>query len=122
MFVLVIHYSIQCECEYYYQCVKILSSNNNDLIWGFAIRALTIGPVCMYCLCVLQGLGALCVSMYNFLLPVIAMSTDATQEPHVYLGEDGLELWLSTLQSAPNITPELLQLYTNMPRLLGKVE
>ena len=67
-----------------------------------------------------QGLGTLCVNMYSFLLPVIQLSTDVTQEPHVYLLEDGLELWQVTLHNSPAITPELLQLYNNMPPLLGK--
>lgn len=47
------------------------------------------------------------------------MSTDVKQEQHVYLVEDGLELWLMTLKNAPNITPELLDLYRNMSGLLG---
>ena len=66
----------------------------------------------------LQGLGSLCVSMYDFVLPVIALSVDVDQEPHVYLGEDGLELWLSTLHASPAITPQLLQLYAHMAKLL----
>lgn len=65
-----------------------------------------------------QGLGTHCVSMYNFLLPVIQLSTDMSQEPHVYLLEDGLELWLCTLHNSPAITPELLHLFCNMSQLL----
>ncbi|CAH1796232.1 unnamed protein product [Owenia fusiformis] len=65
-----------------------------------------------------QGLGTLSVSMYNFLLPVIRLSTDVHAPPHVYLLEDGLLLWLATLHTCPTITMELLQLYTNMPELL----
>ena len=58
--------------------------------------------------------------MYDFLLPVIQSSTDVTQPQHVYLVEDGLELWQVTLLNAPSITPGLLDLYKNMPELLGK--
>ncbi|XP_077988870.1 importin-11-like [Glandiceps talaboti] len=65
-----------------------------------------------------QGLGPASVSLYSFLLPVIQHSTDVTQPPHVYLFEDGIELWLETLHHAPAITTELLQLFTNMPALL----
>lgn len=59
--------------------------------------------------------------MYNFLLPVIQLSTDMSQEPHVYLLEDGLELWLCTLHNSPAITPELLHLFCNMSQLLGEL-
>ena len=59
--------------------------------------------------------------MYGFLMPVLQLSTDVTQEPHVYLYEDGLDLWLMTLQNAPAMHTDLLQLYSNMPALLGEV-
>ena len=59
--------------------------------------------------------------MYDFLLPVIQLSTDTTKEPYVYMGEDGLELWQATLHSAPTMTSGLLDLYNNMPQLLGKL-
>uniref|UniRef100_A0A672QDE3 Importin-11 n=1 Tax=Sinocyclocheilus grahami TaxID=75366 RepID=A0A672QDE3_SINGR len=39
-----------------------------------------------------QGLGAESKNLYPFLLPVIQLSTDVSQPPHVYLLEDGLEL------------------------------
>ncbi|KAM6944446.1 importin-11 [Lycodopsis pacificus] len=65
-----------------------------------------------------QGLGAECKNLYPFLLPVIQLSTDVSQPPHVYLLEDGLELWLVTLENSPAITPELLRIYQNMSALL----
>ena len=60
--------------------------------------------------------------MYEFLLPVIQSSTDVSQPHHVYLIEDGLELWHVTLLNAPAVTPELLDLYKNMPDLLGRFQ
>lgn len=60
--------------------------------------------------------------MYEFLLPVIQVSTDVTQDQYVYLAEDGLELWLETLKNSPNPNDHLLQLYRNMPGLLGKLQ
>lgn len=39
-----------------------------------------------------EGLGVLSRNMYSFLLPLIHLSTDITQPPHVYLMEDGLDL------------------------------
>ncbi|XP_066567527.1 importin-11 [Amia ocellicauda] len=65
-----------------------------------------------------QGLGAESMNLYPFLLPVIQLSTDVSQPPHVYLLEDGLELWLVTLENSPSITPELLRIFQNMSALL----
>uniref|UniRef100_A0A671SYX0 Importin-11 n=1 Tax=Sinocyclocheilus anshuiensis TaxID=1608454 RepID=A0A671SYX0_9TELE len=70
------------------------------------------------CVCVVQGLGAESKNLYPFLLPVIQLSTDVSQPPHVYLLEDGLELWLVTLENSPAITPELLRIFQNMSALL----
>ena len=61
-------------------------------------------------------MGPLSVGMYDFLLPVISMSTDVqTGDAHVYLLEDGLELWLATLNHAPNPEPKLLELFGYIP-------
>uniref|UniRef100_A0A8C5XGF8 Importin-11 n=1 Tax=Microcebus murinus TaxID=30608 RepID=A0A8C5XGF8_MICMU len=65
-----------------------------------------------------QGLGEDSKNLYPFLLPVIQLSTDVSQPPHVYLLEDGLELWLVTLENSPCITPELLRIFQNMSPLL----
>ncbi|XP_043919759.1 importin-11 [Protopterus annectens] len=65
-----------------------------------------------------QGLGADSKNLYPFLLPVIQLSTDVSQPPHVYLLEDGLELWLATLENSPAGTAELLRIFQNMPALL----
>ncbi|XP_036434040.1 importin-11 [Colossoma macropomum] len=65
-----------------------------------------------------QGLGAESRNLYPFLLPVIQLSTDVSQPPHVYLLEDGLELWLVTLENSPALTPELLRIFQNMSALL----
>ncbi|NXU48852.1 IPO11 protein, partial [Turnix velox] len=65
-----------------------------------------------------QGLGADSKNLYPFLLPVIQLSTDVSQPPHVYLLEDGLELWLVTLENSPYLTPELLSIFQNMSALL----
>lgn len=67
---------------------------------------------------VVEGLGVLSRNMYSFLLPLIHHSTDVTQPPHVYLMEDGLDLWHNVLVNASCMTPELLHLFVNMPALL----
>ncbi|KAM7166992.1 importin-11 isoform 1-T4 [Macrochelys suwanniensis] len=66
----------------------------------------------------IQGLGADSKNLYSFLLPIIQLSTDVSQPPHVYLLEDGLELWLVTLENSPCLTPELLRIFQNMSALL----
>ncbi|KAK7479675.1 hypothetical protein BaRGS_00029051 [Batillaria attramentaria] len=65
-----------------------------------------------------QGYGPESSQLYDFILPVIDMSTDVKQEQHVYLMEDGLELWQITLLNAQTSTPALLKLFSNMPPLL----
>lgn len=65
-----------------------------------------------------QGYGSESTQLWQFILPAIAISTDTSQEPHVYLLEDGLELWYVTLINAPAMSPELLKLFDNMPALL----
>lgn len=65
-----------------------------------------------------KGFGTLSANMYDFLLPVIKMSTDTTHPQHVYLLDDGLELWFVTLTNAENVTPEILDVFSNMSELL----
>ncbi|XP_068105780.1 importin-11 isoform X2 [Hyperolius riggenbachi] len=67
---------------------------------------------------IVKGLGGDSQNIYPFLLPVIQLSTDVSQPPHIYLLEDGLELWLVTLENCPSLTPELLRLFQNMSALL----
>uniref|UniRef100_A0A8C5N0A2 Importin-11 n=1 Tax=Leptobrachium leishanense TaxID=445787 RepID=A0A8C5N0A2_9ANUR len=66
----------------------------------------------------IKGLGEESKNLYDFLLPVIQLSTDVSQPPHVYLLEDGLELWLVTLENCPAMTSELLCIFQNMSALL----
>ncbi|GFN82406.1 importin-11 [Plakobranchus ocellatus] len=65
-----------------------------------------------------QGYGGDSNQLWQFILPAIAISTDTSQDPHVYLLEDGLELWYVTLINAPGMSPELLKLFDNLPALL----
>lgn len=68
-----------------------------------------------------QGYGPESTQLYDFILPVIDISTDVKQDQHVYLLEDGLELWHTTLLNAPSSSPDLLKLFNNMPPLLRNV-
>ncbi|KAL3866114.1 hypothetical protein ACJMK2_043446 [Sinanodonta woodiana] len=65
-----------------------------------------------------QGFGVACTSIYEFLLPVIQISTDVCQPQYVYLMEDGLELWHVTLMNSPTVTQPLLNIFKNMSSLL----
>lgn len=70
-----------------------------------------------------QAVGTLSYDspLTQFLLSVILLSTDVKQDAHVYLMEDGLELWLAVLENTAVMTPPLLQLFDNMPQLIGKL-
>lgn len=48
------------------------------------------------------------------------MSTNKDEPTHIYFLEDGLELWMVVIQNSTSLTPELLQLSTNMLPLIGK--
>lgn len=65
-----------------------------------------------------QGLGTLSEKLQPFLLSMIALSTDVSQPPHVYLLEDGLELWWSVLDNSSVCSAELLNLGRNIIALL----
>ncbi|EDV27067.1 uncharacterized protein TRIADDRAFT_22262 [Trichoplax adhaerens] len=67
----------------------------------------------------IQALKSSSVQLYPFLLPVIQFSTDVEKPPHIYLIDDGMELWKMTLCHAPTLTNELLHLFQNMQQLLG---
>lgn len=69
----------------------------------------------------LQALGTECEMLLPFVLPVIQLSTDVHQELHVYLLEDGLELWLAVLENSATMSHDLLRLFRNMPPLLGRL-
>ncbi|XP_046677970.1 importin-11-like [Homalodisca vitripennis] len=72
-----------------------------------------------------KALGTLSESamMSEFLLLVIQLSTDTQQPSHVYLLEDGLELWLTLLENSTAMSQPLLLLYNNMnPLLEGSTE
>ncbi|KAG8187533.1 hypothetical protein JTE90_008420 [Oedothorax gibbosus] len=65
-----------------------------------------------------QSLGTLSESLHEFLLPMIEYSTDVSQPPHVYLLEDGLDLWWTVLDNTSICTEPLLKLPVNLMPLL----
>jgi len=66
-----------------------------------------------------QALGSESVNLEPLVVGVVALSVDVNQEGHVYLLEDGLELWIALLENTPSPTPPIMDLFRNMPALLG---
>lgn len=56
-----------------------------------------------------------------FLYPVINLSTNVNDPCHVYLMEDGLDLWLAVLENSFTVTPELFSLCDNILPIIGKL-
>jgi len=67
---------------------------------------------------IVQGLGTVSEGLLPFLGPVLDLATDLTQESHVYLLEDGLELWLTVLHNTAKPFDTLLNLLHRIPPLL----
>lgn len=56
----------------------------------------------------------------SFLYPVIALSTNINEPSHIYFVEEALELWMVVIQNSTALTPELLQLSSNLFPIIGK--
>ncbi|MCL4130242.1 UNVERIFIED_CONTAM: hypothetical protein GTU68_066007, partial [Idotea baltica] len=67
---------------------------------------------------IVSGLMSESECLHNFLLPIIKMATDVNQPCHVYLLEDGLQLWLTMLENCHNPSEPLMNLFSNMIALL----
>ncbi|KAJ8915196.1 hypothetical protein NQ315_015419 [Exocentrus adspersus] len=65
-----------------------------------------------------KALGGVKPELNPFLLPIIQLGTDTTQNAIVYLLEDSLDLWLAVLEYSTTMTNELMQLFNNMLPLL----
>ncbi|XP_033230848.1 importin-11 isoform X2 [Belonocnema kinseyi] len=65
-----------------------------------------------------KALGSESNLLEPFVVGVISLSCDVNQEGHVYLLEDGLELWLALLENTPIQTSQIMGLFKNMPSLL----
>lgn len=59
-------------------------------------------------------------SLAAFLLPVVATATDLDNDAHVYLLEDGIDLWMAVMENAAKMSPQLLQLWARVPALLDR--
>lgn len=61
-------------------------------------------------------------ALANFLYPVIGMSTNKDEPSHIYLLEEGLELWLVVIENSTTLSPELLELSTNILSIIGTID
>jgi len=50
------------------------------------------------------------MGLHALVMPLIRLSVDPSQEAHIYLMDDGFELWLATLKSSRESTDELMSL------------
>eukprot|EP01135_Chromosphaera_perkinsii_P002847 Nk52_evm2s229 gene=Nk52_evmTU2s229 len=61
-----------------------------------------------------KALGEYSSNIHDFLLNVIQTSTDLNNESHVYLMEDGLELWLAVMKATPSCSQHMIQVLPNV--------
>ncbi|KAJ2705365.1 hypothetical protein H4R19_005133, partial [Coemansia spiralis] len=66
----------------------------------------------------IEALGAQSVELQAFVAPLIRHSIDLDDPAHVYLMEDGIELWLVLVRSAASLDESILALLGLIPRLL----
>lgn len=67
---------------------------------------------------IVQGLGTVSESLLPFLGPVLDLATDLQQQAHIYLLEDGLELWLTLLHNTAKPSAAIIGLLPRVPPLL----
>lgn len=67
-----------------------------------------------------KALGSDNVILQSLVVNVVELSCDMSQAGYVYLLEDGLELWLALLENSPFPTPGIMNLFKNIPSILGK--
>ena len=53
--------------------------------------------------------------------PVVAYCTNSDEREALSLLEDGLQLWLAVLRNAPTMSPELMALFPNIPRIIASM-
>jgi hypothetical protein len=68
------------------------------------------------------SLGSRATEMHEFTVPMVQYCTDLSQPDHVYLMEDGLELWRVTIQNSTAMGPAdaLLAAFANIRAILAR--
>ncbi|KAJ2083897.1 hypothetical protein H4R24_000427 [Coemansia sp. RSA 988] len=67
---------------------------------------------------VVEALGAQSTELQEFVVPLIRYSIDIDQPAHVYLIEDGIDLWLMLIRNATTLSPALITLLPLVSRLI----
>eukprot|EP00794_Sanderia_malayensis_P009834 gene9834-10843_t len=68
-----------------------------------------------------KAFGSESKQLQQFILPIIQFSTDLQKPAHIYLLDDGLELWLKLMENASSMTNELLVIFAVLPTILEQV-
>lgn len=69
---------------------------------------------------VVKALSEVPLHLVPFLYPVIGMSTNKNEPSHVYLLEEGLELWIAVVENSTTLNNDLLELSSNIFTIIGK--
>ncbi|KAJ3279966.1 Importin-11 [Borealophlyctis nickersoniae] len=64
------------------------------------------------------AVGANSMSLHGFVVPIIGFSVDVANPAHVYLLEDGIDLWLSLVRNTTDASRDLLSLFPHATALL----
>merc|ERR1719402_1427832 len=64
------------------------------------------------------SLASKSVQLYQLLLPVCATAVDPHSPAYIYLSEDGFDLWLAVIQTAPCSSNQILELLQVIPSVI----
>lgn len=67
---------------------------------------------------VVKGLGDESLGLHQGLAEILRPALDPSNESHVFLFDDALDLWLATIERSPELTPAMADLVSFMPQLL----
>ncbi|KAJ2882355.1 hypothetical protein FB639_002410, partial [Coemansia asiatica] len=65
-----------------------------------------------------EALGVHSTAIQHFIAPLVQHSIDLSDSAHVYLIEDGLELWLALVRNSSALDPSICELLKSIPGLL----
>lgn len=98
---------IQSQAEHLIQYLPLLWEESND---HNMLRCAIISTLVQ----IVKASSEMPPSLVAFLYPVIGMSTNKEDPSHIYLLEEGLELWLVVVENSTVLTPELFDLSANL--------
>lgn len=102
---------IQPQAEHLVQYLPLLWEESND---HNMLRCAIISTLVQ----IVKASSEMPPSLVTFLYPVIGMSTNRDDPSHIYLLEEGLELWLVVVENSTALTPELFDLSENLIKII----